>query len=258
MAICKPSFHKIGSLTVRQTFQEGRTMLKLGFYTMLSGMVSTLTLVLMKRFILQAGDLEQVGLFQAVWSFSTIYLGALLSSMGADYYPKLCSLHPDKTAMNRFANEQILFVVLVATPLIVTVLWLAPPVLNLFFSSRFLDAAPLLRWQILGTGLKVLIWPIGFYLLAFERGSLFFTVELIWNALFYGLSSWWWPRFGLEATGLAFVAAYLLYCPLVYWIVRPLAAFRFTGKNRITGGIALGLTVLMFGLTMYGDRNWLF
>src|SRR5690606_7738841 len=110
---------------------------------------STLGLFLIKRFLVRAGDLQTVGLFQAAWSVSFMYLGAVLTSMAADYYPKLCGL--DKASRNEFANQQTRFVLIVVAPLLVGLLLFAAPVLRLLYSVDFVQAMDMLHWQLLGS-----------------------------------------------------------------------------------------------------------
>jgi len=218
-------------MTTREVFLRGGGMVKLGLYMVISGLISTLTLFLMKSFMLKANDVETVGLFQSVWSVSNLYIGAILSSMAADYFPRLCGLRDKNSEIVRFSNEQTRFVLIVSSPMIVGMLLVASPVLNIFYSSKFLLAAGLLRWQILGAFLKVLIWPLGFVLLAKGRGMRFFISEFTWFAVYYLATRFLWPSFGLNAAGIAYLIAYLVYLPMVYMMIKPLCNFKYETQN---------------------------
>lgn len=244
-------------ISVKETFRQGGSMVKLGFYTMISGLISTATLFFMKSFMLQVSDIETVGLYQAVWSISFMYLGAILTSMGTDYYPRLCGLNGDNEAMVRFSNEQTRFVLLVTTPIIIFVLLLSSPILQLLYSSEFALAADLMRWQILGTFLKVLIWPVGFFLLAKGKGLRFFIAEFSWFALYYFATRFGWEYFGLESAGIAYLIAYVIYYPLVYFMVKPLCNFRFTNENLLLMLCFLAFTLVAFMISMYLE-GWLY
>jgi enterobacterial common antigen flippase len=217
---------------IRESMHLGGGMVRLGVFTVLSGLISTLTLFLLRGFILQNDGVEHVGLFQAVWSVSNLYMGGILTSMAADYYPRLCTLNGDNPKTVRFTNEQTRFVLLVATPLIVLMLLIAPPILDLLYSNGFHEAATMLRWQILGTFFKVAIWPLGFILLSKGKGPRFLIVESSWLIIFYTTSRLLWPHFGLDAAGIAFLLAYVVYIPLVYLMVKPLCAFKFEIRNK--------------------------
>lgn len=217
----------------RESLKRGGGMVKLGVYTVVSGLVSTLTLFLLRSFILQSDGVGHVGLFQAVWSVSNMYMGGIMASMAADYYPRLCSLNGDDPKTVRFTNEQTRFVLIVATPLIVLLLLIAPPIINLLYSNGFNAASTLLRWQIFGTFLKVIIWPLGFILLSKGRGARFLIVESTWFIVYYVASRLLWPHYGLESAGIAYVIAYVIYLPLVYLLVQPLCNFHFGIRNKV-------------------------
>jgi len=229
------------TMTAWEIFQKGGNMVKLGVYTVLAGLLSTLTLFLLKSFILKTGDVETVGLLQSVWSITNMYVGAILTSMAADFFPRLCGMNDQPEDMVRFTNEQTHFVLLVSAPMMVGMLLIASPVLSILYSSKFLMAAGLLRWQIMGAFLKVLVWPIGFILLAKGKGLQFLIVEFSWFAAYYLSTRLLWPVMGLEGAGVAYVAAYLIYFPLVYLLVRPLCKFRYNKEN----------ILLMLSFTLY-------
>lgn len=218
-------------ISAKETIQKGGGLLKLGFFTMLSGLAATFTMLLLKSYILKTEDLDSVGLFQAVWSISFMYIGALLSSMGSDYYPKLCSLNGDNREMVKFANQQTRFVLLVASPLLITLIIFSAPALRLLYSVDFLAASDLLKLQLVGTFLKISVWPIGYFLLAKNKGLLFFAVEFLWFFVYYVSVIAGWKYFGLNAAGVAYIVAYLIYFPAVFFAVKPLSDFKYETKN---------------------------
>jgi len=192
-----------------------------------------LTLFLLRSFILQSDGVGHVGLFQAVWSVSNMYMGGIMTAMAADYFPRLCSMNGDDPKTVRFTNEQTRFVLIVATPLIVLMILVAPPILNILYSNGFNAASTLLRWQIFGTFLKVIIWPLGFILLSKGRGARFLIVESTWFITYYVATRLLWPHYGLESAGIAYVIAYVIYIPLVYLMVQPLCSFHFGIRNKV-------------------------
>ena len=215
----------------KETWKRGGGMVKLGLYTVASGLIGSMALFLLRSFILKNGGTESVGLFQAVWSISMVYLGAVLTSMAADYYPRLCGIANDSKQMVKFANEQTRFVLLVSTPLILFLLLLSAPVLDILYSNRFGDASTLLRWQLFGTFLKVTVWPIGYILLAKNKGLLFMFVEFVWFFIYLVSTVVAWPAYGIDAAGIGFVIAYVVYVPLVFYLIKPLCSFQFESKN---------------------------
>jgi len=229
-----------------ETLKKGGGMVKLGLFTVGSGLISTLTLFLVRSFILQKSDVATVGLFQASWSISNLYLGAVLTAMGADYFPRLCGLKDNDAQIVRFVNQQTRFVLVVSTPIIVGMMLMTTPVIHLLFSSAFTPAVDLMRWQILGTFLKVLIWPTGFVLLSKGKGLRFLMVESTWFIAYYFITMILWPLLGLNAAGLAYVGAYLIYLPMVLILVKPLCSLTFDGRN-----IVLMVIYVLFVISAY-------
>jgi len=234
-----------------ETLKKGGDMVKLGLFTVGSGLIATLTMFLIRSFILQKSDVSTVGLFQASWSISNLYLGAVLTAMGADYYPRLCGLKDNNDQIVRFVNQQTRFVLVVSTPIIVGMMLITTPVIHLLFSSEFTLAVDLLRLQILGTFLKVLVWPSGFVLLSKGKGFRFLMVEATWFIAYFFITMLLWPLIGLNAAGVAFVGAYLIYLPLVLVLVKPLCSLSFDLRNIVLMVVYSLLVVTAFLLVHF-------
>lgn len=249
---------KKASLSIRETYQRGRKMVALGLFTMLSGVISTLTMLVLKSQIGRWADLETVGLFQSSWSLTAIYLSAILSAMSADYYPRLCELSDDNPKMVRFVNEQLRVVLLVATPLVVGMLLFAPWVLHLFYSAKFVPAEGLLRWQIAGSFLKVLSWPFGYILLSRSKGLMFLLTELLWHGSYLALTWLLWDPLGLAAAGLAFLLAYILYTVCLLLLARRICRFRMQGENLYFLGFFIFFVLAAFLLAhTFNPEHWI-
>jgi len=151
--------------------------------------------------------------------------------MGADYFPRLCGMNDENDKIVQLSNEQTRFVLLVSMPLIVGMMLIANPLLKVLYSSNFILAANILRWQIVGTFFKVLIWPVGFILLSKGKGLRFLIVEFTWFFVYYFVTRFCWPYLGLDSAGVAYVVAYLIYLPLVYIMVKPLCNFKYENHN---------------------------
>lgn len=163
---------------------------------------------------------EALGQFQAAWILSMTYLGFVLVAMGTDYYPRLTATIRDRDATNRLVNEQTEMALLLAGPVLLAMLALAPWVVRLLYSAEFGEAAVILRWQVLADLSKVAGWPLGFVLLAAGSGRKFLFTEGFSIALFVLLVWLGLPWLGVQATGLAFALMYVFYLSLVHWLAR--------------------------------------
>jgi PST family polysaccharide transporter len=149
--------------------------------------------------------------------------------MGADYYPRLTGVIHDKTAATRLVNEQTEIALLLSAPVFIAMIGLAPWVIHLLYSSAFTPAVNVLRWQIMGDVLKVASWPLGFVILASGDGKTFFWTETTALLLMGGLIAGLARYIGLQITGIAFLASYVFYLPLVYVLARRRIGFVWTG-----------------------------
>tara|TARA_R110002020_G_scaffold29239_1_gene92362 strand:+ start:28675 stop:29379 length:705 start_codon:yes stop_codon:yes gene_type:complete len=148
------------------------------------------------------------------------YVGFVLNAMGTDYYPRLTATINNSMEANKLINAQTEVAIMLAGPVLLGMLALAPLVVQLLYSSEFLPAVNVLRWQIFGDVLKLASWPLGFVMLAAGRGKLYVFSESF--AVFvFALGTWLLlPYVGVQATGISFALMYILYLPLVFWFAR--------------------------------------
>jgi len=205
--------------------REWRVMFDLGAPIMAATLVTGICQLVTRSSITDALGIEATGHFEAAWSISMTYVGLVLAAMSTDYYPRLTAAITDRSASNRLANEQAEVALLLAVPVLLGLITFAPLVTSLLYSSAFAPTTEILRLQVVGDILKVASWPMGFILLARGNNRLHLLTELGWN-LVYLVTLWvLLPRIGLAASGVAFVAAYLVYLVTISLIVRRLQGF---------------------------------
>jgi PST family polysaccharide transporter len=173
-----------------------------------------------RALIQQRLGVTELGLFQAAWAISTTYLGIVLQSLAADYYPRLSEAIQDPRTAARIVREQTEVALFLGAPIILGGLALAPLALQILYSSAFRPAAELLRWQVLGDVLKIAGWPMGYVLLAANRGRTFLLVEAVGWAAFLATTISLIPYAGLEAAGIGYLVMYVLYFPAVLMSAR--------------------------------------
>jgi O-antigen/teichoic acid export membrane protein len=213
------------STPVRVLAEQWKTLARLGFALMVSGVVVTVGHLVMRTLVQRELGAAALGQFQAAWTIAMTYIGFVLGAMGTDYYPRLTAAIEDHAAANALVNEQSEVALLLAGPVFLAMLGLAPWIIELLYSSEFGPAVAVLRWQVLGDVLKIVSWPLGFIILAAGDGRTYVLTESLAIGAFAGLSWIGMPLMGVEATGVAFVGMYLLYLPLVYWQARRRTGF---------------------------------
>lgn len=195
---------------------QWRTMLRLGFAFMAAGLAGTVGQLAVRALVQRELGAGALGHFQAAWAISMTYIGFVLGAMGTDYYPRLTAVIQDAAAVNKLVNEQTEVALLLAAPVLLAMLALAPWVIRLLYSTEFAGAVEVLRWQVLGDILKIASWPLGFVLLASGAGKVFMGSEWLAMAVFVVLAFLLLPVMGVVATGRSFVAMYVIYLVVVW------------------------------------------
>ncbi|UFS71082.1 O-antigen translocase [Geomonas sp. RF6] len=219
------------TMTWRESMTEAKPLLKLGSALMCGTLMIACTQYFLRVFIVRNLGLDAAGIYQASTTLSLIYVGVILNAMLTDFYPRLSEASHDNAECASLINKQIEVGLLLAVPGILAIMTCAPFVIAVFYSSKFLLAVDILRWQILGVMLQVVAWPIGFILRAKGNGKLFFETELFANATHLGFAWIGVTTFGLPGAGAAFFVMNLCYFGLIFLIARSNYAFSFTGES---------------------------
>jgi O-antigen/teichoic acid export membrane protein len=218
-------------ITWKETFRDGYGMIKLGFFGVISGFVTSVIMYYVRVLISHKSGLEAVGQFQSAWSISSVYLGMVLSAMWADFFPRLSEVNKDNEAVNKLLNEQTEVVLLIASPVIIGMISFVPLLIALFYTNRFSSSIQILQWQLMGDFIKILSWPIGFVLLAKAKGVLYVVSESLWYVIYFVLLYYSWDSFGLESLGMSFFVAYLLAINVFVYIAHYMSGYRWSARN---------------------------
>ena len=243
-------------LTWGEIRSETRDLLKLGIVFMASGLMAQGVACLVRIIVTRGLGLDAAGFYQASWALGGLYIGMILQAMGADFLPRLSAVIQNHKEGNRLVNEQTEVSLLMAGPGVLATLTFAGPIIYLFNTSEFAPAVPLLRWICLGMFLRVVSWPMGFILIARGARKAFFWSEFAASALQLILVWIGMSWLGLQGTGVAFFAMYVVYAALVYAIVRPMTGFSWSSENRRIG-LGFGLLIaLVFTVSFLSSGLW--
>jgi len=234
------------ALTGAQVWREAKALLKLGFAFMSSGLVMMGVAYAVRVIVLRKVGFEATGLYQSAWTLGGLYVGFILQAMGADFYPRLTASAGDNRQCNRLVNEQARVGLLLAGPGVIATLTFAPVVIGLLYSAKFAAAVGILRWICIGATLQIIIWPMGFIIMAKARSGLLVLSEVAWGVVHVGLAWVWVAHYGLNGAGAAFFGSYVFHGFLTYPIVRSLSGFRWSADNRQTGLLFLSLIGAVF------------
>ena len=234
------------ALTGAETRQEAASLLQLGLAFMGSTFLMMGAAYAVRAMVLRIDGYDAAGFYQAAWTLGALYVGFILQAMGADFYPRLVGVAGDNRQCNRIVNEQAHVSLLLAGPGVLATLTFAPLVISLFYSAKFGEAVEVLRWICLGMTLRVMIWPMGFIIVAKNNRAIFFGVELAWTVVNVGLAWALVNSLGVNGAGMAFFGSYVCHAFLIYPIVRRLSGFRWSAANKRTAMVSVSMIAGVF------------
>lgn len=218
---------------------QWREMVSLGAAFMVSGVAGMLGQLAVRTIVHRGLGSDALGQFQASSSISMTYIGFVLGAMGTDFYPRLVAAIHDRSVVNRMVNQQTEVALLLAGPVLLGMVSLAPWVIRLLYSEQFATSADVLRWQVIGDVLKITSWPLGFIIIASGDGRTYMTSEVIGSTSF-GVFTWaLMSTMGVTATGMSFLAMYCVVLAFVYTAARRRTSFRW---SRPVAWLSAGLT----------------
>lgn len=233
--------------------REWAVMVRLGSSFMVSGLVTVLGFLAVRTLVQRELGTDALGQFQAAWAIGVTYLGFVLGAMGTDYYPRLSAAIRDQVEAARLVNEQTEVALLLCAPILVAMLGCAPYVIRLLYTPEFELAVEILRWQLLGDLLKVMSWPLGYVLLAAGAGKTYVLTESLGIGTFV-LGVWiGLPALGITATGVAFLALYVAYLPLVWWFGGRRIGFRWSWAVKVQALVTVAAALMVEAAAWQSD-----
>lgn len=231
---------------IKITFKE---LLSVGYGIAYSAILVAIVTYFIQIFLRKEFGLEVVGIYNASFTISNIYIGVILSAMGVDLMPRLSKIIHIKTQVNKLVNEQIELGLLVSSIGIVGVIICAPYILKILYSSEFTSGLNIIRWQILGVYLRVLSFPLGYILIIKKKTTQFILVQtLMWggNYFFLILFTKIW---GYESLGMNYFAAYILYILVLFYFNRK--EIKISSLSKSIFLISIGFIALAWVISYY-------
>lgn len=223
---------------------RARTLLFFGLPWSFSTVAGEAVQLAIPVLVLHQLGVSGAGLYRAASSIAIAYLGFLTVALVQEYYPRLAATDNGE-ALARLAAQQQRFLLLVASPIIFLTLAFAPLALRILYSAPFEAATGMLSWQVIGDLVRLPGLAIALTLLATGRSRTYFFAE--GGAALVLLATTWiaLARLGLDGVGVAYLATYSLYYPVV-WM---LSARRIRG---LVGAQERRQAVVMAGLVVAG------
>lgn len=213
-----------------------RSFLHTGVPVMLAGLSVTVAMYVTRFIINDISGAVALGYFVAAFVVSNKYLDFLFKAMGTDFYPRIAAVASEPNVAAVVIDRQTRILLNLGTPILLGMIGLAPGVLSVLYASEFSVAARLFQLLIIADFLKMLVWPIDFYLLARGRNIFFMIKQLATAATFVGVV-WIFFHGSLETIGWAYVVSRIVNLIFVYGMALYVSVYRFSVRTLITAGL---------------------
>lgn len=212
-----------------------RKLISLGIIFMVGALVGSATNYAINALVRYLGSLEDVGFFQAANSLTNQYIGIVFSALALDYFPRISAVSDDREKLKEVVNRQAEIVVLIAAPLILALIALAPIVIRILLSEEFMSIIPLIRWLAIGTFLQSVTFPLGYMFIAKDNKKAYIWTEVvIANALWIICSIAGYMIWGLLGLGISLAVRTLIDIFISYSLCRHFYSFSYTRRVLLT------------------------
>ena len=202
-------------VTHKETFDLGKSFVKLGIYMTLGNFASILASYVFNAWLNIDAGTEVVGFYQAGYTLINKYTGLILTALGMEYYPRLARVADSRLRLRAFVSQEINVSIAVMAPVVALFILLRELVVWILYTPEYNAILSFVSWGMIGTILRTLSWCLAFTILAKGDGKTYLWTEvasavinLVLNILFY---KWW----GLTGLGVAFLVSFLLYTLII-------------------------------------------
>jgi PST family polysaccharide transporter len=238
---CPPPMARANPADVSQLLHLGGALMAVGWFAQLSAYV-------IRLIIIRESGLEAAGYYQAAYALAGSLPGFVFVAMSADFFPRIASARDESEAAD-IAEKQIQAGLLLALPLLAILLTMGKLCVYLLYARTFDGALSLLPWMIWGVFVRLIAWPLGYWLLARGSVSSVILIELFGNLLGTLLPWLLLPAFGLEGAAIAFFASYVLYAVVMMSVARARCR-RWLGVRTLAGFASAAVVLLLAQLSV--------
>ncbi|HEU4726094.1 MAG TPA: oligosaccharide flippase family protein [Candidatus Eisenbacteria bacterium] len=228
-----------------------RPLLRFGIASLLVGLSSTLTLLVLRSILVGRLGLAQNGIYQVCVGVSGMVMPLILNAITATVWPEIAAKARDEDAAEPMRSA-VRLGFLLTTALLSGLLIGAPVWVPLFYSGKFVPALDLLPIQFLGDYFRCAAWMFGIWLVPRNRLRPWVLFDLVYGASLLVAFLILVPRLGLKSVVVAYVIAHITHAVLHYWLARRRVNFRLGPANR---RLLLGSFALLAGLVAWTPKT---
>ncbi len=153
-----------------------RQLVMLGGALMVVGWLGQLSAYAVRLAIVRQEGLDAAGYYQAAFAISGSLPGFIFAAMGADFFPRVAASKDEKEAID-ITRIQIQAGLILGVPLIAILLLFGEESVRILYTTGLDPAATLLPWMAWAVFLRVVSWPLGFWLMARGKPSVVVGLE---------------------------------------------------------------------------------
>ena len=183
--------------------------------TAVAAIVFPSVLITIRTLLVEHSGVELASYWEGYSRLSLFMSGLAISSISLYYLPKLVEANTGQE-MLKVVLWGVKFLFAVAFPAMLLIFLFGSNVISLLYTTNFLEAIFLLKWELLGTFLKLLSFTVSFIMVAKKLTTVFVLSELISGLVFFGLSVLLVEMYGIVGASIAFAGTYFLY---LLWVV---------------------------------------
>lgn len=205
--------------------EDVRYLFNMGIGLMATGVASQLAAYCVRLLIIKqrgediAAGLSDAGYYQAAIAIAGSLPTLVFSAMATDFFPRVAAAK-DENEAKVLAEKQIEAALLLALPIFTGLITMSEFGIRLLYAQDFEPAGPLLKWMIWGVFVRLLGWPLGYWLVA--RGSMRTVVlaEITSNLAMALLPLLFLPAFGLKGAAIGYLAGFAIYAVVMLMVAR--------------------------------------
>jgi enterobacterial common antigen flippase len=196
-----------------------RLLVKIGGALMLAGWLAQLSAYLVRLAIVRQEGLEAAGYYHAAFAIAGGLPSFVFAAMGADFFPRVAASESEEEA-GLLTEQQIIAGLLLGSPLIVALLTLGKLSILLLYTDNLEAATTLLPWMAWGVFVRIISWPLGFWMMARRGARMLLLGEGLGCLLALAIPLLLMEQLGLVGASAGFCIAASLYAFLQLWLLR--------------------------------------
>ena len=167
-------------------------------------------LITIRTLLVERSGVELASYWEGYSRLSLFISGLAISSISLYYLPKLVEANTGQE-MFKVVLWGVKFLFSLALPAMILIFLFGSDIILLLYTTNFLETIFLLKWELLGTFLKLLSFTVSFIMVAKKLTRVFVLSELLSGLVFFGLSVLLVEMYGVVGASIAYAGTYLMY-----------------------------------------------